>query len=173
MAQFYPKPGEVDVIVADMGQGIRASLGGNMQSDLEAIKEAIRPYISGIRNNPGVYTSTIMSGNEGLGLFITSEIAAPSRGFFTLGSGDAMIRIRGQANGEGKLFTWPAENEGWPGTLAMLQLRRDHIGDFKSLLENCKQKAEKARTNPRGLLPNFIENIPAGENIHVHPSQRF
>ena len=164
MAQFYPKSGEVDVIVADMGEGIRASLGGNMQSDREAIKEAIRPHVSGTFK-PGVYGS--MKDNAGLGLFITSEIAAMSKGTFYLGSGDAILRVEGSVRGDGKIWMWHAKNKGWPGTFAMLKLRRDYIGDFDALLETCRQIADKARGNPLAFSLNFIENIPVGENIPV------
>ena len=65
MAQFYPQPGEVDVIVADMGAGIRATLGTSekVENDTQALTQAIRPHISGTFE-PKAYGS--MKDNAGL-----------------------------------------------------------------------------------------------------------
>ncbi len=172
MAQFYPQPGEVDVIVADMGVGIRKTLGvdGNIETDAQALTQAIRSHISGTFE-PTVYGS--MKDNAGLGLFITSEIAAMSEGAFLLGSGDALLEIRGDERGKRKRNLHQAKTGGWPGTFAMLQLRRDKIGDFDDLLETCRVTAEKIRTNPLGFTLNFISNIPELSNAINLPVREF
>ena len=168
MAQSNPGSGEVEVIVADMGEGIRKTLGsaynGHIEDDTQALNTAIRPHVSGTFE-PEVYGS--MKDNAGLGLFITQEIAALSEGIFTLSSGDSILQIKGDEKGNKKTTLKQAEKKGWPGTFAMLQLRRGNIGDFDALLEFCRQAAEKARGNPLEFSLNFIENIPVGENIPV------
>ncbi len=159
MAQFYPRPGEVDIIVADMGAGIRATLGDSAEvnNDTQALTQAVRAHISGTFE-PKIYGN--MKDNAGLGLFITRQIAEMSNGSFMLGSGDALLEIRGDEDGKATTKLHSAEAGGWPGTFAMLQLRRDGIGDFEDLLETCRTVAEKVRTNPLEFSLNFIANMP-------------
>ena len=172
MAQFYPQPGEVDVIVADMGAGIRATLGTSekVENDTQALTQAVRPHISGTFE-PKTYGS--MKDNAGLGLFITREIAAMSNGGFMLGSGNALLESRGDVHGQRTNKLHHAEAGGWPGTFAMLQLRRDGIGDFDDLLETCRTTAEKIRMNPLEFSLNFIANSPELDDIITLQVRKF
>ena len=172
MAQFYPQPGEVDVIVADMGVGIRKTLGvdENIETDAQALTQAIRPHISGTFK-PTAYAS--MKDNAGLGLFITSEIATMSNGSFLLGSGDTLLEVGEDELGKPKKNLHQTKTGGWPGTFAMLQLRRDGIGDFDDLLETCRDTAEKIRTNPLEFPLNFISNISELNNAINLPVREF
>ena len=161
MAQFYPRPGEVDVIVADMGKGIKATLtnkhNGTIKSDTEALNEAVRAHISGTYE-PKVYSA--MRDNAGLGLFIVKEMAALSGGRFTLASGDALLHVHGGEKGNLKQELHHSGEGGWPGTFAMLQLSKGNIGNFNNLLSTCRELAQKIRANPLEFSLNFIENIP-------------
>jgi hypothetical protein len=93
-----------------------------------------------------------------LGLFFSREIAWRSGGSFWLGSGDALLGVRGDLP-----ETWQAETpaaervyrriERWPGTSVAMDFPVDGIPDFPGILKICRELADEARrmSGPAGL----------------------
>lgn len=165
MAQYYPKTGLVEICVADMGLGIKATINEaypEIDTHLQALKLATLPHVSRTFK-PGGYTS--MSDNAGLGLFFIKQITSLSKGSFFLGSKDALVDIWGDKEGQQKKLYWHAKAGGWPGTFAYLQLRKDTIAEFDSLLTVCRRLAAEAQKYPSELALDFIEGIPDLGNL--------
>ncbi|WP_218511729.1 STAS-like domain-containing protein [Variovorax sp. dw_308] len=160
MAQYFPRTGLVEVCVADMGLGIKSTINEaypEIDTHLRALKLVTLPHVSRTFK-PGGYTS--MSDNAGLGLFFIKQIASLSGGSFFLGSKDAIVDIWGDKEGQQKKLYWNAKAGGWPGTFAYLQLRKDKIGEFDSLLSVCRRLAAEAQKYPAELSLDFVEGIP-------------
>ncbi len=167
MAQFFPRTGLVEIVVADRGIGVLGALRPRypeLNSDLAALKFALLPHVSGTFGM-GEYGS--MQNNAGLGLFFIREIATRAGGGFFLGSGKALVDLRGKADGTaGKMYV-ESETSGWHGTFAMLQLRKDAIEDFAGLLAVCRGLAAEARRDDAQVALDFVEEIPESEDIEV------
>ncbi len=166
MAQYYPNTGLVEVCVADLGLGIKSTINEaypEIDTDLKALKLATLPHVSRTFK-PGGYTR--MSDNAGLGLFFIKQIASLSSGSFFLGSNKALVDIWGDKQGQQKKCYVQARENGWPGTFAYLQLRRDTIGEFDAVLATCRRLAAEAQRYPSELALDFIEGIPdLGEDM--------
>lgn len=165
MAQYFPNTGLVDLIVADTGIGIKRTLEGNypeINNDLKAIKFAMQPHVSGTFS-PGAYDQ--MKDNAGLGLFFIKTIACQAAGGFFLGSGRFLADVWGDADGTQRKTYKAANRSGWGGTFALLQLRRESIGDFDGVLAICRRLAEEARKEPAKLNLDFIEEVPELEGL--------
>jgi hypothetical protein len=160
MAHFYPTTGLVEVVVADRGVGILSTLKNRypeLTTDLTAIKFAMLPHVSGTFGQ-NAYGS--MSDNAGLGLFFIKEIASRAGGGFFLGSRSALVDIWGNNDGSlGKRYQ-EAIRGGWPGTFALVQLRKDSIIEFDSLLSVCRELAAEARKDPTEIALDFIDDVP-------------
>jgi len=156
-AVFFPKTGLVDVVVADIGCGLRASLRdayGEINLDSKAVRFALQPHVSGTFQS-GAYHS--MKDNAGLGLFFIKEIASRSAGGFFLGSGNTLADIWGSEKGELKKRYQQSKNAGWRGTFALLQLRREAIGEFGALLSLCREIAAEVRKDRSELAVDFVD----------------
>ncbi|PYQ14170.1 MAG: hypothetical protein DMF80_13195 [Acidobacteria bacterium] len=159
-ATYFPKTGLVDVAVADIGCGIRATLHERYQEirdDYKAVKFAIQPHVSGTFQR-GAYES--MANNAGLGLFFIKEIATLSGGGFFLASGSMLADLWGNLDGSPGKRYFLAKAGGWRGTFALLQLRRDRIAEFNGLLQRCREIAAEVRKDPTELKLDFIEAVP-------------
>lgn len=156
-AVYFPRTGIVDVVVADIGCGLRASLREayrEINSDQKAVRFALLPHVSGTFQS-GAYQN--MRDNAGLGLFFIKEIASRAGGGFFLGSGDMLADIWGNKDGSlGKKYV-QARRGGWRGTFALLQLRKDSIGEFGSLLAKCREIAAEVRKNRSQLAVDFVD----------------
>ena len=167
MAQYYPKTGLVDLIVCDGGTGIRDTLQAKypeIDSDLKAVKFASQAHVSGTFK-AGAYSR--MQENAGLGLFFIKQITSLSRGGFFLASGNTISDVWGDAEGNQQKLYRSSKKGGWLGTFALLQLRRDTIGDFDAVLSTCRRLAEEARKDSTALNLDFIEDIPNAEGLEV------
>jgi len=167
MAQYYPNTGLVELAVADMGVGIRSTLQTKyreIDSDFRALKFATQPHVSGTFA-PGAYAQ--MQENAGLGLFFIKQIVTLSSGGFFLGSGQYLGDIWGDQEGQPHKIFCKAQKGGWMGTFAVLQLRRDKIVDFDSVLHVCRELAEQARKDPAELSLDFLEEVPDLEDLIV------
>lgn len=167
MAQYYPNTGLVELVVADMGVGIKTTLQTNypeIDDDFKALRFATQPHVSGTFS-PGAYAQ--MKENAGLGLFFIKQIVTLSGGGFFLASGKFLENIWGDAEGVQRKKFRDAKNDGWPGTFAVLQLRRDTIIDFDSVLRVCRELAEQARKDPSELSLDFLDEIPPLEGLVV------
>jgi len=156
-AVYFPKSKLVDVVVADIGCGLRASLREAYQeinSDQKAIRFAIQPHVSGTFHS-GAYQA--MKDNAGLGLFFIKEIASRASGGFFLGSGSMLADVWGTAEGNLKKKYIQSSGSGWRGTFALLQLRKETIGEFDALLAMCRQIAAEVRKNRSELAVDFMD----------------
>ena len=108
-----------------------------------------------------------MKDNAGLGLFFIKQIASMSGGSFFLGSKDAIADIWGDKEGKQRKIYKSARFGGWPGTFAYLQLRRDTIAEFDSVLVKCREIAAEAKKYPSELALDFIEEIPEIEDLII------
>lgn len=164
-AVYFPNKGIVDVVVTDIGCGIRAALRGaypEINSDLKAVKFALMPHVSGTFAS-GAYHS--MLNNAGLGLFFIKEIASRSGGGFFLGSGEMLADSWGNADGSpGKKYV-QSNSGGWRGTFALLQLRKDSIGEFDALLAKCREIAAEARRDRSEFAVDFLDELLDIEGI--------
>lgn len=169
-AVFFPRNGLVDITVADIGCGLRASLRATypeINTDQKAVRFSILPHVSGTFHS-GAYQA--MKDNAGLGLFFIKEIASRSSGGFFLGSGNVLVDIWGNKDGSlGKKYV-DALTTGWRGTFALLQLRKDTIGEFDSLLAKCREIAAEVRKDRTSFAVDFIDEalrLPGVENIAI------
>lgn len=158
-AVFFPSTGLVDVIVADVGCGIKTTLRDTypeITNDQKAVKFAMQPHVSGTFK-PGMYQS--MKDNAGLGLFFIREIATHANGGFFLGSGRMLADVWGEEDGteKRKYFETSKTGSGWRGTFAVLQLRRESIGEFGSLLGRCREIAAQVQKSRTSLSVEFLD----------------
>jgi hypothetical protein len=160
MAQFFPSTGLVEIAAADTGIGVLQALQpryGELNNHLSALKLSLLPHISGTFGM-GAYGT--MQNNAGLGLFFIKEIATRAGGGFFFASGDSLVDLWGNADGSpGKKYIH-SDTGGWPGTFAMIQLRRDNIADFDSLLTVCRELAARSRQDSAEASVDFIDDIP-------------
>jgi len=132
--------------------------------DEKALRFALLPHVSGTFKS-GDYGN--MKDNAGLGLFFVKEIASRAFGGFFLASGNSLVDVWGNRDGTiGKKYV-SADKDGWRGTFAVLQLRKDSIGDFDSLLQTCRDIAEEARKDNREFLVDFLEETPDIVGLNV------
>lgn len=167
MAQYYPTTGLVEVCVADMGVGVKATINEaypEIDNNLKALKFSTQPHVSRTFG-PSVYSS--MKDNAGLGLFFIKQITSLSGGSFFFGSKDALVDIWGDKEGKQKKLYKMARAAGWPGTFAYLQLRRDMIAEFDAILTVCRELAAEARKYPSELALDFVEEVPEIEDLLV------
>ena len=173
MAQYFPKTGLVELMVADVGIGIQASLAGGypeIDNDFKALKFAMQAHVSGTFV-PGAYGS--MRDNAGVGLFFIKEITTLSGGGFFLGSGEMLASVWGDKKGQTNQEYHIAQKGGWNGTFALLQLRRDTIGEFAALLQTCRELAAKARKDPSEVSLDFLNEVPDIPDLTVVPVREF
>lgn len=159
-AAYMPTVGLVNVVVADMGCGIRATLHERyreIKDDIKAVKFAMQPHISGTFQR-GAYES--MASNAGLGLFFIREIVTRSSGGLFLASGAMLANLWGNPDGSPGKKYFGAKVNGWQGTFALLQMRRDMIGEFDALLYRCREIAAEVRRDPTELKLDFISEVP-------------
>lgn len=164
IAQHFPATQRIQVAICDHGNGVLSSLRANypeLRTDLEALKFSLLPHVSGAAP-PGNYGS---SQNAGLGLFFSHEIATQADGAFWLASQRALVGIRdGPQPSRRRVYR---NIEPWPGTLVVIDIPDDGVGNFAGFLEICRNLAAKAReaSGPSGL--DFLDEVPEVESVNV------
>ncbi len=156
-AAYFPRSGIVDIVVADIGCGLKSSLRGaypEISTDQKAVRFALQPHVSGTFES-GAYHS--MRDNAGLGLFFIKEIASRANGGFFLGSGSMLADVWGTPEGNLKKRYIQSTTDGWRGTFALLQLRRNTIAEFGDLLAMCRQIAAEVRKDRSELAVDFVD----------------
>lgn len=122
-AQYYPTSRKVRLAVVDDGCGFLESLRGHEalkeQSHSAAIEAALEPRVSHNRD-VGLGRD---SGNQGIGLTVTRQIAMTSGGFMTLFSGDGWVADASGLPREHK--TIPL----WQGAGVYMELKREQLRD--------------------------------------------
>jgi anti-sigma regulatory factor (Ser/Thr protein kinase) len=144
-AQYHKKSNIVRLGIADTGLGIKTTINHSHSawSDLDAIKLALTPGITGTTNREGGTFN-----NAGAGLFFIKSIAATSRNFFMMYSGDALYKLLKQpALKAVKLCADPDRDRHsekvnlpyWQGTVVGIDLSLDSTVAFATLLSELRQ----------------------------------
>ena len=116
-AQKYEQWEKVHLLIVDTGIGIRGHLQKNplyrkITDDLQAIKTALTPYVTGsFKASPD---DILEYDNQGLGLSVSDEIASRSGGALYIWTGKALYRSQ-----SGEVETMPVS---WPGTVVYMNL---------------------------------------------------
>lgn len=122
-AQYYPNSKKVRLAVVDDGCGFLESLRTHAalkeQTHVAAIEAALQPRVSRNRD-VGLGRD---SGNQGVGLTVTRQIAMTSGGFMTLFSGDGWIADAAGAERERKAIPR------WQGAGVYMELKREQLRD--------------------------------------------
>jgi anti-sigma regulatory factor (Ser/Thr protein kinase) len=89
-AQYYPKSNAIRIGIVDRGVGIYETIQAvhPMRNDIDAIRAALTPGITGVTRRIGGDDY-----NAGAGLFFTKSIAASNGSFFVVYSGKAMYKL--------------------------------------------------------------------------------
>ncbi len=138
-AQYYTKSNSIRIGIADTGIGIHESINQShqAQTDLEAIRLALTPGITGTTSKEGGTEQ-----NAGAGLFFIKSIATSTRDFFVLYSGNAMYKLLKSSPKRRALHADPfqdrhtanADYPPWQGTTVGIDLSLDENPDFTALL---------------------------------------
>lgn len=147
-AQFYKKSNTIRIGIADIGIGIKESINVsyNTGSDMEAIKLALTPGITGTTNRIGGTEF-----NAGAGLFFIKSIAKASRDFFMLYSGNAMYKLL-KSGANPKLYIDPFKDRHsmdgdfpcWHGTVVGIDISLEQKQEFAELLDFMRSIYTKA-----------------------------
>lgn len=158
-AQYYKESNSIRIGVADRGIGIKDSMSQsyNVGSDLEAIKLAMVPGITGTTRREGGSAE-----NAGAGLFFTKSIASTNRDFFVIISGNAMYKLLKKSSSTGiELHADPDDDrhserqdlKKWQGTVIGIDMSLSATSEFDTLLDYIRNVyAETVRERKRQRL---------------------
>lgn len=163
-AQYYKKSNTVRIGIADTGIGIWKSINQsyNPKNDLEAIRLALTPGITGTTKREGGTDQ-----NAGAGLFFIKSIASVNSDFFVIYSGKAMYKLLKRKGVKIKLHADPFKDRhskkdnlpSWEGTVVGIDLSLDTTQEFSLLLKLLNEtlnEAIKERKKARYKKPQFI-----------------
>ena len=166
-AQYYSKPNMVRLGICDTGVGIRQTINRswNAPTDLDAIKLALTPGVSGTTRNEGGTGE-----NAGAGLFFIKSMAMVARDYFIIYSGTGLYKLtkrdkrtkgfpRLRANPEQDKHAETNEAPRFPGTVVGIDISLDQTREFSVLLgaiRTAYTKAIKQRKKERYRKPVFI-----------------
>jgi anti-sigma regulatory factor (Ser/Thr protein kinase) len=167
-AQYYQHSNTIRLGICDAGIGVRQSIHRSWPThandDLEAIKWALVPGVSGTTSRDGG-----TSENAGAGLFFVKSITMLTRDYFVLYSGTGIyrllkrrpdvrsVKLNGDPNKDKHAETNAAPR--LQGTLVAIDISLDKIGEFAALLaeiRNAYTSEVKARRKAR-YRPQFID----------------
>ena len=114
---WYETRNELAFIIADLGVGIKRHLEQAypaFESHLVAIREAIKPQISGTFGPAGLYAG---KNNAGVGLFLSTNIIRKLRAEMFILSGNGLLHVSPRD------ITGKDLNRSWPGTLVFVTLK--------------------------------------------------
>lgn len=165
-AQYYKKSNTIRIGVVDNGIGIKEAISKsyNIESDIDAIKMALTPGITGTTTNIGGTEF-----NAGAGLFFIKSIAKVNRDFFVMYSGDAMYKLLRTPAKNKKIILYSdpfndkcSKKENlpyWQGTAVGIDICLDRHQAFDQLLDLIKKTYRKSRNEQkkkRFKKPRFI-----------------
>lgn len=149
-AQYYKKSNTIRIGIVDAGIGIKRSIDVSYKtrSDMEAIKLALTPGITGTTNKIGGTEF-----NAGAGLFFIKSIAKVSRDFFIIYSGNAMYKLlKGGAKTKTILYVDPFRDRHskgddfpyWQGVAVGIDISLKQRQEFSQLLDFMRDVYIKA-----------------------------
>ncbi len=164
-AQYYPESNIIRIGVVDTGIGISKTIrrSHNAPTDLDAIKLALTPGITGTTNKEGGTDY-----NAGAGLFFTKSIAKINRDFFILYSGNTLFKLLREKKGSNvTLHSDPFKDKhtkdttlpNWPGTVVGIDIRLDETEEFTTLLDSIRETyvtSVRDRKKIKYKQPKFI-----------------
>jgi len=162
-AQYFIKSNTIRIGIADTGVGIWKTINQsyNPKNDLEAIRLALTPGITGTTKKEGGTEF-----NAGAGLFFIKSIAAVNSDFFLIYSGDSMYKLLKRKGRKIKLHADPFQDRYsqksnlpvWNGTVVGIDISLDNTQEFALLLRlinDTYQEAIKERKKARYKQPQF------------------
>lgn len=139
-AQYYPKTNTVRIGIADTGEGIWKTINysHNPKNDLEAIRLALTPGITGTTKQEGGTDF-----NAGAGLFFSKSIATVNKDYFVIYSGNSMYKLLKDQRKKTVLHADPFDDKHskrddlpfWQGTAIGIDLSLDTTQEFSFLLQ--------------------------------------
>jgi anti-sigma regulatory factor (Ser/Thr protein kinase) len=163
-AQYYSKSNTVRVGIVDTGVGIWQTINQahNPKNDLEAIRLALIPGITGTTNKEGGTEY-----NAGAGLFFIKSMATVNQDFFVIYSGRAMYKLLKRKGKRIVLHADPFDDRHskrdnlpfWEGTAVGIDLSLDTTQEFSLLLKLINQtynEAIRERKKAKYKKPQFI-----------------
>ena len=163
-AQYHLKSNTIRIGIADTGIGIWQTINQsyNPKNDLDAIRLALTPGITGTTNKEGGTEF-----NAGAGLFFIKSIASVNSDFFVIYSGNSMYKLLKRKGVKIKLFADPFEDRHskksdlpiWKGTIVGIDISLDATQEFALLLKHINdtyKNAIRERKKARYKKPQFI-----------------
>jgi len=162
-AQYHKKGNKIRIGIVDTGIGIRTSISDSypVTSDLDAIKLALTPGITGTTSKPGGSEQ-----NAGAGLFFIKTIAFFNRDPFVIYSGGAMYKLlkRHQTSSTVYLRADPfvdrhskeTDLPQWQGVVVGIDIGLDNAHEFNrviSIVEDFYFKSVKERKKAKSRRP--------------------
>ncbi len=149
-AQYYKKSNTIRIGIVDRGVGIMKTISAShrTQSDIEAIKLALTPGITGTTRRIGGTDY-----NAGAGLFFIKSIATVNKDFFVIYSGKAMYKLLKADNKKQiRLRSDPSRDKhsegsnfpNWQGTVVGVDIKLDNREEFSTLLGLINQTYSKS-----------------------------
>lgn len=136
-AQYWPEKELVELSILDQGLGIRTTLSRNphlsIASDVDALKLAVQPGISGRAYEGGPPLRQDAWANSGYGLFMTSQICSRG-GNFAFCSGDHGLLLSAD--------TEKVLNVGFIGTALRLSISIPEVRALDEELEELSRRGE-------------------------------
>jgi anti-sigma regulatory factor (Ser/Thr protein kinase) len=163
-AQYHTKSNTIRIGVADTGVGIWQTINNvhNPKNDLEAVRLALTPGITGTTSREGGTEF-----NAGAGLFFVKSIATVNRNFFVIYSGSALYKLLKRKTKTIKLQADPYKDRHtkhndlppWKGTVIGIDISLDTTKEFSDLLDLIRTTysvAIRERKKERYKKPQFI-----------------
>ncbi len=163
-AQYYKKSNSIRIGIADTGVGIQTTINHSYSaaSDLEAIRLALQPGITGTTRREGGTEQ-----NAGAGLFFIKSIATVNRDFFVIYSGRGFYKLLKKPTKKMRLYADPFEDKHskdenmpyWRGTIVGIDITLDQTEEFSLLLDEIKEiysSAVRDRKTMRHKKPVFV-----------------
>lgn len=165
-AQYHKKTNTIRIGIADTGDGIKHTINQShsVTSDLEAIRLALKPGITGTTKKIGGTAQ-----NAGAGLFFIKSIANVNRDFFLIYSGSAFYKLlkKSTISQKLKLNSDPFDDRNskhdnlphWQGTIVGIDITLDQTREFTILLDAIHQayrEYKREQSKQKYKKPRFI-----------------
>ncbi len=135
---WYETRHEIHFLIGDLGIGVKAHLEHAypaFESHADALKKAIEPNVSGTFNASAPYA---VKNNQGVGLYISSNVIRKLQADMWLVSGDGVLHISPRDT------TTKTMSHSWPGTFALVSIKVSPSIRFELdlLMQELRTRAE-------------------------------